>query len=178
MAFTSGRVFMTAELVPIFVNNERVRVQGDPNPKVSKIVVNCGKEPGQVEIFRLTSQQDMYGKRLAGNDFIDRAAEVNPVYLRMLERESGRGSDGGELGKKAAQPATEKPKAPATTGSQTPPTPPSAGGPTPPSPTRRPTPGQQPKPTEERQEEQPSSTGEGEHAAEAGEQPKETEEKA
>lgn len=53
------------ELAPIFVNNERVRVQGDPSPKVSKIIVNCGKEPGQVEVFRLTSQQDMYGKRLS-----------------------------------------------------------------------------------------------------------------
>lgn len=163
------------ELAPIFVNNERVRVQGDPSPKVSKIIVNCGKEPGQVEVFRLTSQQDMYGKRLSSDEFIDRAAEVNPVYLRLLERQGGGGSQAESVGGppgRVPETGAEKPREPPTA---TPPSPPGAGRPQP-APTRRPTPGQ-PK-TSERQNEphrEAKETAEGETGTEeTEEEPKES----
>ncbi len=78
---------MATNLAPVYVNDNRVTLQGDPKPQVSKIIEACGKQPNAVEIVRLTSRKDVQGKILKPEEFIDRAAaEGQPVYLKCVDR--------------------------------------------------------------------------------------------
>lgn len=82
---------MAENLVPVYVNDARVRLEGDPKPQVSKIVKIAGKKPEGVQVFRLENQQDRMGRPLRLEDIIDRTVEENPVYLRLFDQEKGQG---------------------------------------------------------------------------------------
>ena len=86
---------MAANLAPVFVNDNRVTLAGDPKPKVEKIVNAVGKNPQSVEIVRLRNQGDYEGKPLRLDEFIDRTVKSSdPVYLRCYEK--GAKTKGGE----------------------------------------------------------------------------------
>ncbi len=77
---------MAANLAPVYVNDERVTLQGDPKPVVSKIVEASGKKPDNVHVVRLKNQADTDGKPIALGEFIDRNTTSNaPVYLKCFE---------------------------------------------------------------------------------------------
>ncbi len=76
---------MAATLAPIYVNDERVALQGNPKPAVSAIVTAWGKRPQPVEVVRLRSRTDSQGQRLRSAEVIDRTATAEPVYLRCTE---------------------------------------------------------------------------------------------
>lgn len=75
---------MAANLAPVFLDDTRVQLQGDPKPQVSKIVVAGGLQPDAVQVVRLRSQSDTEGRPLSLEDVIDRTAQsAAPVYLRV-----------------------------------------------------------------------------------------------
>ena len=106
---------MAAQLAPVYVNDTRVTLQGDPNPQVSKIVTCWGKSPEAIkEIYWLQSQSDPKGRRLKFQETIDRTASGEaPVFLRCIEKAgpasehtgSG-GSSGGVPGSNPSNPTT------------------------------------------------------------------------
>jgi hypothetical protein len=77
---------MAAQLAPIYLDNNRVTLQGDPRPNVAKILSTAGKRPEKVRVVRLNRQNDTQGSALNPNDVIDRAANAaTPVYLHCEE---------------------------------------------------------------------------------------------
>lgn len=82
---------MTEKLAPIFVNDTRVRVAGDPKPPVSKVVQACGMHPQAVDVYRLDSPKEPRGRKLDLEEIIDRTAHPNPIYLELFEREEESG---------------------------------------------------------------------------------------
>lgn len=81
---------MAENLQPVYVNNERIRLEGDPKPNVAKVIECCGKQAARVEVFRLANRQDQYGQKLTVEDIIDRTIEADPVFLKLLEKESAK----------------------------------------------------------------------------------------
>lgn len=74
------------ELSPIFVNNDRVRLQGEAKPQVKQVVSTAGHDPNKTRVFRLKDQNDQEGTRMTIEEFIDRTEEPsNPVWLKCLE---------------------------------------------------------------------------------------------
>ena len=74
---------MDAPLAPIFVDAARVRLQGDPQPTVAKIVTAAGMSPSAVQVYRLGGADDPFGTPVAMQDVIDRTAPgESAVYLR------------------------------------------------------------------------------------------------
>ena len=54
---------MAAQLAPVYVNDTRVTLQGDPNPQVSKIVTCWGKSPEAIkEIYWLAVEARAAGQ--------------------------------------------------------------------------------------------------------------------
>lgn len=129
---------MPEKLAPIMVNNERVRVGGDPKPTVAKIVEFCGKQPDLVEVFRLHTPQDAEGKRLTLEEYIDRAAEPNPIWLKLMEHTGGAGTGGMPTAQSSA------PRQPMGKESTIPSVPPPSPGPQPPTPGSNPSAGRAP----------------------------------
>ena len=74
---------MPSELAPVYLDDNRVKLQGDPRPKVSAIVAAGGKQASQV--VRLRSPNDESGEAVGLEAVIDRASEAGPVYLRCVE---------------------------------------------------------------------------------------------
>lgn len=118
---------MVEPLAPLFVNDARVRVQGDPKPMVAKIVRAAGKDPQDVQVYRLETAQDPTGNRIGVEDIIDRTADPNPVFLRCLERPST-ADPGVATGPSGPAPPKE------TSGGERRPKPLPTGGPSPPMP--------------------------------------------
>ncbi|MFA5945005.1 MAG: hypothetical protein WC876_11140 [Candidatus Thermoplasmatota archaeon] len=84
---------MAANLAPIFVNNERVTLQGEPRPAVAKIVAASGKSAEKVQVVRLKRQTDSNGRPMQLDDVIDRTQQADsPVYLKFLEPEGAVGT--------------------------------------------------------------------------------------
>ena len=80
---------MAANLAPVYLDNERVTLQGDPKPKVAKIVEAGGRRPDKVQVVRLKSQTDFEGKPVRLEDVIDRTLQSNnPVYLKCVDKEN------------------------------------------------------------------------------------------
>lgn len=77
---------MAEQLAAIYVNQAHVRLQGDPRPQIAKVVKAAGMEPKMVKVFRLQTQADAEGKALQLEEFIDRATETNPVYLKIVSQ--------------------------------------------------------------------------------------------
>lgn len=74
---------MATNLAPVYLDDARVQLQGDPRPKVAKIVAAGGKVVGDdVEVVRLRDPADERGTPLRLEDVIDRAGQPGPVYLR------------------------------------------------------------------------------------------------
>lgn len=76
---------MPTNLAPIFLDDARVQLQGDPKPRVSKIVALGGKATdGDLVVVRLRSQGDAKGSPIKLEDVIDRAQQTDAVYLRCV----------------------------------------------------------------------------------------------
>lgn len=74
---------MAANLAPVFLDDARVSLQGDPRPNVKKIVIAVGKNPDECVVYQLRSQTDMQGREMNLDEVIDRTLQVDaPVYLR------------------------------------------------------------------------------------------------
>jgi hypothetical protein len=76
---------MANELAPVYLDDARVQLQGDPRPKVAKIVAAGGKPSEHMRIVRLASLQDETGQTVGLDDVIDRSQQRNPVYLRLVD---------------------------------------------------------------------------------------------
>ena len=74
---------MPSELAPVYLDDNRVKLQGDPRPKVSAIVAAGGKQARQV--VRLRSPNDEQGETVGLEAVIDRSSEAGPIYLRCVE---------------------------------------------------------------------------------------------
>ncbi len=80
---------MATNLAPVYVNDSRVTLQGDPKPQVSKIMEACGKAADTFDVVRLRKQNDSQGTTCMPEDVIDRTAQVNePVYLKCIDRDA------------------------------------------------------------------------------------------
>lgn len=79
---------MATGLAPVYLDDARVQLQGDPRPKVSKIVAAGGKSAGHVRIVRLASLADEQGEPVQFDDVIDRSQQQAPVYLRSIVEET------------------------------------------------------------------------------------------
>jgi hypothetical protein len=83
---------MPTNLAPVYLDDARVQLQGDPKPRVSKIVAAGGKAvDGDLVVVRLRDQGDAKGSPIQLEDVIDRAQQDGPVYLRCVP-----GSQSGE----------------------------------------------------------------------------------
>lgn len=74
-----------AELAPVFVNEQRVRLQGEPKPVVRQIVRAFGKEPDKVQVFRTTNGQAEKSP-LGLTETIDRTTKEDPIKLKVVEK--------------------------------------------------------------------------------------------
>src|SRR5688572_12309161 len=77
---------MPTELAPVYLDDARVKLQGDPKPKVSTIVAAGGKRGSRV--VRLRSPTDQDGESVGPEQVIDRASEAGPIYLRVVGEEA------------------------------------------------------------------------------------------
>lgn len=76
---------MATNLAPVYLDDTRVQLQGDPRPKVSKIVQAGGKGAEQgLQVVRLHDQADEQGEPVRLEDVIDRAEGGPAVYLRCV----------------------------------------------------------------------------------------------
>lgn len=82
------------DLAPIYLDDNRVKLQGDPKPRVAAIVKAGGKRG--VRVMRLRSPTDEEGEAIQLETVIDRASESGPVYLRVVEGEAGASLAGDE----------------------------------------------------------------------------------
>lgn len=83
---------MTTNLAPVYLDDARVQLQGDPRPQVSKIVTAGGKQlDGATRVVRLRDQSDEDGTPVRLEDVIDRAQGPQPVYLRCVDQAKARG---------------------------------------------------------------------------------------
>lgn len=77
---------MAANLAPVYLDDARVTLQGDPRPQVSKILQAGGKPSADgVLVVRLREASGADGQPLALHDVIDREEAVTPVYLRVVQ---------------------------------------------------------------------------------------------
>ncbi|HUR26312.1 MAG TPA: hypothetical protein VM327_09905 [Candidatus Thermoplasmatota archaeon] len=80
---------MASNLAPVYLDDARVTLQGDPRPQVSKIL-QAGGHPASVKVLvvRLREAAGADGHPLALDDVIDREKAITPVYLRILDTEA------------------------------------------------------------------------------------------
>jgi hypothetical protein len=77
---------MAANLAPVYLDDARVTLQGDPRPQVSKILQAGGKATGDgTLVVRLREAAGADGQPLALDEVIDREEAVTPVYLRVVK---------------------------------------------------------------------------------------------
>jgi hypothetical protein len=77
---------MAANLAPVYLDDARVTLQGDPRPQVAKILQAGGKPSGDgVLVVRLREASGADGQPVALHDVIDREEAVTPVYLRLVQ---------------------------------------------------------------------------------------------
>lgn len=95
----------TQQLAPVFVDKQRVSLGGEPRPQVRIIVEAAGHNPESVRVMRFRGENDAEGTRLRLEDFIDRAAESNPVFLKCLEKGGTTGTTGETDAERAPAPS-------------------------------------------------------------------------
>lgn len=77
---------MASNLAPVYLDDARVTLQGDPRPQVSKILQAGGHDAGQgVLVVRLREAAGADGHPVELHDVIDREKAITPVYLRILK---------------------------------------------------------------------------------------------
>ena len=76
---------MASNLAPVYLDDARVTLQGDPRPQVSKILEAGGHALGpSVQVVRLREAAGADGHPIGLDDVIDREKAIAPVYLRVL----------------------------------------------------------------------------------------------
>jgi hypothetical protein len=91
---------MASNLAPVYLDDARVTLQGDPRPQVSKILQAGGHPAGQgVVVVRLREAAGADGHPIALDDVIDREKAITPVYLRVLTGAAKTGPAGGPSAK-------------------------------------------------------------------------------
>src|SRR5688572_5397401 len=83
---------MAQTLAPIYLDNDRVRLQGDPRPTVSKILNAGGKKPDEFRVVRLKDKNEEAGETLAPQDVIDRTSAGQDVYLKCITKGGPKGT--------------------------------------------------------------------------------------
>lgn len=77
---------MAASLAPVYLDDTRVTLQGDPRPLVAKILQAGGQSAAEgVLVVRLREASGADGQPVALDDVVDREAAPTPVYLRILK---------------------------------------------------------------------------------------------
>lgn len=77
-------------LAPVYLDNQPVRLMGDPSPQVAKVIAAMGKHPERFDVRRLDSPLDAPGNVVDLEDILDRTAEpTKPIYLTTVEKASG-----------------------------------------------------------------------------------------
>lgn len=82
---------MASNLAPVYLDDARVTLQGDPRPQVAKILQAGGHAAGQgLVVLRLREAAGADGHPIGLEEVIDREKAIAPVYLRILkETEAG-----------------------------------------------------------------------------------------
>src|SRR5687767_6092309 len=81
---------MASSLAPVYLDDARVALQGDPRPQVAKILQASGREaPEGALVLRLREASGADGQPVGLGDVIDREKATSPVYLRVVEGEAG-----------------------------------------------------------------------------------------
>jgi hypothetical protein len=97
---------MAADLAPVYLNDTRVTLQGDPRPKVAKIL-QAGGRPSDARVLRFEGSNP--GPSLGPDEVIDRTgAPSRAIHLRT-SRAAGAGNEaiggvGGQGSFQSAQP--------------------------------------------------------------------------
>lgn len=90
---------MASDLAPVYLDDARVTLQGDPRPQVSKILQAGGHDVGRsVVVVRLREASGADGHPIALDDVIDREKAITPVYLRILKEGGKAAADAGGAG--------------------------------------------------------------------------------
>lgn len=80
---------MASNLPPVFLDEQRVSLQGDPRPAVAKILEAVGKSPEEVEVVRVRAQGANHAHPLRLWDVIDRTREDGSgIHLKSVPRPS------------------------------------------------------------------------------------------
>lgn len=78
-------------LKPVYLDNEKVSLMGDPKPQVSKVITASGKIPKNFEVKLLASETDTVGKAVQMDFTLDRTGEsTQPIWLTS----SAKGAEG------------------------------------------------------------------------------------
>jgi hypothetical protein len=84
---------MASNLAPVYLDDARVTLQGDPRPQVSKILEAGGRALGpSFQVVRLREAAGADGHPIGLDDVIDREKAITPVYLRVLPVPGATGS--------------------------------------------------------------------------------------
>ena len=109
---------MTAGLAPVYLDDTRVTLQGDPRPKVAKIL-QAGGHPTDALVVRVEG-----GQALGPDEVIDRTTALGPVHLRtskpgnvQVPGDILRGTEG-RAGSAAPTPSAPVPSAPGVSSEQ------------------------------------------------------------
>ena len=79
---------MASPLAPVYLDDARVTLQGDPRPQVAKILQAGGRAATDgLQVVRLREAAGADGHPVGLADVIDREKAITPVYLRILSSE-------------------------------------------------------------------------------------------
>lgn len=77
---------MASNLAPVYLDDTRVTLQGDPRPQVAKILQAGGKAASEgTTVVRLLEASGADGQPLGLSEVIDREKAITPVYLRVVK---------------------------------------------------------------------------------------------
>ncbi|MEA3135821.1 MAG: hypothetical protein QOC71_102 [Thermoplasmata archaeon] len=86
---------MAGNLAPVYLDDARVTLQGDPRPQVAKILQAGGQQAGEgLVILRLREAAGADGQPVALTEVIDREKAIAPVYLRVVKQTPSAGDLG------------------------------------------------------------------------------------
>src|SRR5688572_14968759 len=71
-------LWMPADLAPVYLDDTRVTLQGDPRPKVAKIL-QAGGLPKDARVVRVEGRSSS-GRPLGPDEVIDRTGDTRPVH--------------------------------------------------------------------------------------------------
>lgn len=77
---------MAISLAPIYLDDKRVSLQGEPKPKVFKILEADGRRAENFQVVQLVAQGGEQKRVLRPDDVIDRTQHADQgVYLKCIE---------------------------------------------------------------------------------------------